>query len=324
MKYKKPLIKIIVIILSLIILFEVYKSFDEIFARDAYLYSNISRVNSQVSGQVLKINVHDGESVKAGDILFEIDCKDQRLKRDTIQASIDSQENYKKSLFVTLNLAEENYENAKLSLNISDQDILRYKKLLQEKAISDVEYAIKMHKYIDQQTNLLKSKQEVQEVTTNLINTSDQIKILKTQEKQVENQLDECEVRAKITGKITNLRLATGDYVTAGKSLFSIIDNNNWKVIANVKESYLSSVKVGQKVMITTSLTGLHLLRGTVIHKDIAISKPEYSKNTALPDVNPNVDWIKLDKRFPIIIRVDKTDLSNDFSVGADAHVWFI
>ncbi|WP_150467891.1 HlyD family secretion protein [Francisella sp. SYW-9] len=324
MKYKKPLIKIILIIVGLFIIYEIYTIYDSAFARDAYLYSDISRVNSKVSGQVLKVNISDGDLVKKGDVLFELDCKDEKLKRNTVQANINFQENYRKSLFTSLKLAEETYKNAQASLELSNRDIARYKGLVKEKAISDVEYAIKMHKYIDQQTNLLKARQAVQKVTSNLINTSDQIKILETQEKQIDNQIDECKVRAKITGKVTNFRLTQGDYVTKGKSLFSIIDNQDWKVIANVKESYLSSVKVGQKVRITTSLTGLHFLTGTVIHKDIAISKPEYSKNTALPDIDPNVDWIKLDKRFPVIIRVDKTDLSKDFSVGADAHVWFI
>ncbi|MED7788074.1 efflux RND transporter periplasmic adaptor subunit [Francisella sp. 19X1-34] len=324
MKYKKPIIKIVFIIIVIFVIYEVYTSYDRVFARDAYLYSDISRVNSKVSGQVLKINISDGELVKKGDILFELDCKDQILKRNTIKASINFQENYKKSLFSTLKLAEQNYKNAKASLELSDQDILRYERLHHEKAISDIEYAAKQHALINQQSNLIKAKQTVQSVTSNLINTNDQIKILETQEKDIQNQVNECKVQAKITGKITNFRLAKGDYVTKGKSLFSIIDNQDWKVIANVKESYLSSVKVGQKVRITTSLTGLHFLTGTVIHKDIAINKPEYSKNNALPDIDPNVDWIKLDKRFPVIIRVDKTDLSNDFSVGADAHVWFI
>lgn len=83
-------------------------------------------------------------------------------------------------------------------------------------------------------------------------------------------------------------------------------------------------MEIGQKVRITTSVTGVHVLTGVVVHKDIAVSRPEYSKNSALSDVNPNVDWIKLDKRFPVIIRINKTDLSKYFSVGADAHVWFI
>ncbi|ASG67185.1 hypothetical protein CDV26_01200 [Francisella halioticida] len=324
MKYKKPLIKIIVICLGLFILFEVYISYDEIFARDAYLYSDISRVNSKVSGQVLKVNVHDGQSVRVGYVMFELDCKDQKLKRNTIQANINLQQNFKKSSFIALKLAEEAYKNAQANLELTDRDIIRYRRLHQEKAISDIEYAIKKHILIDQRANLLKYKQGIQKVTTNLINTSNQIKVLQAQEKQVENQIDECKVRAKITGRISNFRLTKGDYVTKGKSLFSIIDNQNWRVIANVKESYLSSVKVGQKVKITTSLTGLHFLTGTVIHKDIVISRPEYSKNTALPNINPNIDWIKLDKRFPVIIRVEQTDLSKYFSVGADAHVWFI
>ncbi|WP_395166832.1 HlyD family secretion protein [Francisella salimarina] len=323
MKYKKPLIKILSIILGLVIVLEIYTSFDAVFVRDAYLYSNISRVNSKVSGQVLIMYVHDGDFVKAGDILFQLDCKDQLLKRNTVKADINFQKNYKKSLFTNLDLAEQDYKNTKVSLELSDQDILRYKRLHQEKAISDIEYAGKQHALINQQSNLLKAKQAVQSVISDLTDTSDRIKILETQEEAIQNQVDECNVRAKITGKITNFRLVKGDYVKKGKPLFSIVDND-WKVIANVKESYLSEVKIGQKVVITTSLTGLHFLTGTIVDKDVAISKPEYSENTALPDVNPNIDWIKLDKRFPVIIRVNETDLSKDFSVGADAHVWFV
>jgi multidrug resistance efflux pump len=324
MKYKRPLIKIIFIIIGLFVIFEVYTSFDEIFARDAYLYSNISRVNSKVSGQVLKINVHDGDFVKAGDVLFELDCKDQILKRNTIKVSINLQKNYKKSLFIALKLAEEAYKNAKVNLKIANRDIVRYQKLHQEKAISDIEYATKEHALINIQTGIIKYKQGIQSVTSNLINANDQIKVLQAQEKQVENQIDECKVKARIAGKISNFRLSEGDYVTKGKALFSIIDNKDWVVIANVKESYLSSVSVGQKVRITTSVTGDHFLKGAVIHKDTAVSKPEYSENTALPTVSSYVDWVKLDQRFPVIIKIDDTNLSKDFSVGADAHVWFI
>ena len=49
-----------------------------------------------------------------------------------------------------------------------------------------------------------------------------------------------CYVKAPFDGYVTNLNIAVGQYANEGKEVLSLVDNRNWYVIANFRETFLS------------------------------------------------------------------------------------
>jgi membrane fusion protein, multidrug efflux system len=53
---------------------------------DAFLLANIANIAPDVSGRVVSLNIHDNQSVRAGDVLFVVDPEPYQLKLDAAKA----------------------------------------------------------------------------------------------------------------------------------------------------------------------------------------------------------------------------------------------
>ncbi|WP_119328996.1 HlyD family secretion protein [Cysteiniphilum halobium] len=310
-------------IVSIVIFIVIYIVFDRDFARDAYLYAHFSKVSSNESGEVTQTFIHDGDRIKAGDKLFTINCQPYLLKLSTIKANILQKQTQiidltaEKSLAITLS----NTQKEKLS--VQQQRLKSYQRLKAGNDISQDNFNTQYQAFLSQKLDTIKAQQAIANLTTTINLLKSDIQNLETTKNTIEYHINQCTIIAKTTGIVTNFHLQTGDYINQGLPLFSIVNPNEWFVIANVKESNLSNVKVGDKVKITTSVTGESILSGTVMFKEVGINRPEYNQFSAFTKTNANIDWIKFDQRFPVIIKLDASKYNNHFKLGADAHVWF-
>jgi len=59
---------------------------------DAYVESRVVRISPKVSGQVISLRVDDNDTVKAGDLLLEIDPVDYQAKVDQATAAVAASE----------------------------------------------------------------------------------------------------------------------------------------------------------------------------------------------------------------------------------------
>ncbi|MCF8009572.1 MAG: efflux RND transporter periplasmic adaptor subunit [Halanaerobiales bacterium] len=72
--------------------------------------------------------------------------------------------------------------------------------------------------------------------------------------------LEDTRLKAPYTGVITELLVQEGDYINSGQQVATLIDNSQYEVSANIDESELSSLEVGQNVEINMeALPGLEL-----------------------------------------------------------------
>ncbi len=86
-----------------------------------------------------------------------------------------------------------------------------------------------------------------------------------------------------------------------------IVPINEIHVDANFKEGQLKSVKLGQKVEVTSDLYGEKI----VFHGKVAgISGGTGSAFSLIPAQNATGNWIKVVQRLPVRINLDKQDLA--------------
>ncbi|MCF6775514.1 HlyD family secretion protein [Thiotrichales bacterium 19X7-9] len=317
------LLTLFITILVIFIAIFFYVTFFGHFTRDAYLYSRFSRVNALQSNQVEKIFIHDNTIVKKGDILFKLDDSSLILEKNILQAQKQQLELQKIDIQRQLKLAKAQMAVGKKLFEIQKRKTSRYTELSKANEISQNQYDQSLESLEQEHSKYITTQTQVANITANLNNTISQIKVITAKINQVLHNIEQCQVKARLSGIASNFHLEPGDYITKGEPLFSIINTDEWVVIANVKESDLSDIKVGQSVTIMTSVTGFHLLKGTVLSVGKGVNRPEYSAYKALPDISPLVDWIRLDYRFPVIIKLDPTELSKEFRLGSDANVWF-
>ena len=88
-------------------------------------------------------------------------------------------------------------------------------------------------------------------------------------EKRAESQengviLEKMRLVAPFDGIVGKCKVNLGDYVTIGQSLVTITDVKHLRIDYNVPEKYLSQIKLGQQVKVTTSAYPDKIFHGTV------------------------------------------------------------
>ena len=80
---------------------------------DAHVYADTIKVVPQVSGQIVKLPVHDNEAVKKGQLLFQIDPRPYKLALEQAQAEL-------KALEAQIKLTQRSVNAQKFGANSAD------------------------------------------------------------------------------------------------------------------------------------------------------------------------------------------------------------
>lgn len=133
--------------------------------------------------------------------------------------------------------------------------------------------------------------------------------------------LDRSEVRASVNGRITNMDLQPGAYVTVGKGVMALIDEDTLRVEGYFEENKLSRIYVNDKA--TICLIGERsLLSGRVESIAGGIEDRERSEGAnLLANVNPTFSWVRLAQRIPVRVLLDKLPANVGLVTGRTATV---
>ncbi|TPI44937.1 HlyD family secretion protein [Mesorhizobium sp. B3-1-7] len=129
------------------------------------------------------------------------------------------------------------------------------------------------------------------------------------------------EVRASVNGRVTNVDLRPGAYVTVGRGVMALIDEDTIRVEGYFEETKLPRIHVGDKA--TIRLAGeSSVLSGHVESIAGGIEDRERtSGSNLLADVNPTFSWVRLAQRVPVRVALDGSSRSVDLVSGRTATV---
>lgn len=117
--------------------------------------------------------------------------------------------------------------------------------------------------------------------------------------------LERSTVKAPVNGRITNMNLRPGAYVTMGRGVFALIDSDTLRVEGYFEETKLQRIHVGD--LATIHLMGDdRALTGRVKSVAGGIEDRERSDTSSLlANVNPTFSWVRLAQRIPVRIKLD-------------------
>ncbi|MCJ2051280.1 HlyD family secretion protein [Methylobacterium sp. J-070] len=117
--------------------------------------------------------------------------------------------------------------------------------------------------------------------------------------------LDRSAVRAAVSGRIANMELRPGAYVTTGRGVMALIDSDTVRIEGYFEETKLPRIRVGAPV--TVQLMGDDgVLKGRVASIAGGIAETGRSDATnLLANVNPTFSWVRLAQRIPVRITLD-------------------
>lgn len=131
--------------------------------------------------------------------------------------------------------------------------------------------------------------------------------------RQAQWQLEQTEIHAPVSGWITNLSTRTGDFATTGQPLFALVDSHSFYVMGYFEETKLRHIREGAPAQITL-YSGNIKLQGHVSSIGRAIYDQSVESDSGLvPDIKPNVPWVRLAQRVPV--RIEFSQLPQDITL---------
>src|SRR5258705_647370 len=130
-----------------------------------------------------------------------------------------------------------------------------------------------------------------------------------------------CRVTAPFDAYVTNLNIAVGEYARQGQQIFALVDNRAWYVLANFRETYMSSIKPGMEADVYLLSYPGQRFRGVVQGIGWANKPQDGATVGVLPEVQQTLNWVRLANRFKVRIRLDERDAEHPFRMGTTAVV---
>lgn len=133
--------------------------------------------------------------------------------------------------------------------------------------------------------------------------------------------LERSRVLAVTDGRITNLDLRAGSYVSAGRGVMALIDAGSFYIEGYFEETKLPGIHAGDPVNVTL-MGDNRQIRGHV--ESIALGIADRDRSTGanlLPNVNPSFNWVRLAQRIPVRVTIDEVPAGVRLVAGQTATV---
>lgn len=320
---KKPLIilAIVVVIMLLVGLWFWFSTRNIETTDDAFTEGDAVTIAPKAAGFVVKLLVNDNQRVKKGDLLVEIDPRDNAAQRDQAQAQLGLAKAQLHQAQAQLALSRVQYpaqrdqalaDQAKAQANLLNaQADYRRQRGVDPRATSQRNIDTAAAQLRSAEAQLLSAKAQVEVASqvqlqirqqeTNVEARQQQVVQAQAQLNTAELNLSYTEVRAPYDGFVTKRNVQVGTLVQAGTALFSLVSPDIW-INANFKESQLARMNPGDKVDISIDAWPDMKLEG---HVD-SIQMGSGSRFSTFPAENATGNYVKIVQRVPVKIVIDK------------------
>jgi membrane fusion protein, multidrug efflux system len=305
---------------------------------NAQVDGHITTISPRVSGFIDRVLVDDNQHVKLGDTLVVLDQRDLRVRLQQAEADLrDAQSAVSSrgragqavaqleatraqaaSAEATVASAEANYRKAAA-------DLERYRGLAASKIVSAQQLDEAQAAYDGASANLQAARKQAAAAGSQVSASGAAVRgadaRLAAAEAAVDNarlELSYTVIVAPAEGMIAKRSAEPGALVQVGQSLMSIVPEKNVWVTANLKETQLAHVAVGDEVEFTVDAYPGRAFRGKVE----SLSPATGARFALLPPDNATGNFTKVVQRVPVRIRVDPSrDSSTPLRPGMSVEV---
>lgn len=292
---------------------------------DAYVQANAQVLATDVSGIVSAIPVHDGEQVKAGQILFRLDPLKFQLAVDEARAGLEQARLDIDGLKAdyTRALAAEAAQVAQVQGDRATFD--RYAALVKTHAATQQQYDDARFKLLGDEAQLGSAQAQVKAALAKLGGNADlpdtampAYKTAQAKLGEAEREMSHAVVRAPYDGIVTQVpKLQIGQFLPAGTAAFGLVGANDFWVAAEPKETQLTHARAGDPATVT-----IDAFPGVTWHGELASIAPATDQQFAiLPAQNSSGNWVKVVQRVPVRITLKPIPGAPPLSSGMSADV---
>lgn len=326
----KKIPALILVLLTLVVLvFVIWRVDSSPSTNDAYAAADTIDVVPEVSGRIVELAVKDNQPVKQGDLLFRIDPRQYQANLAKAEAALAALD--KQIMLTQRSVDAQKYgadsvqaavAKARAAAKQAGDTLRRTEPLLSEGFVSaeDVDRARTAQRAAAADLNaILLQAQQAASAVSGVDALVAQREVVQADIALTKLYLDMTIVRAPFDGRIVSLKTSVGQFASAMKPVFTLIDTRQWYVIANFRETDLKNIRPGVPATIHLMSDSGRTFQGKVDSIGYGVLPDDGGIVLGgLPHVSRSINWVRVAQRFPVKIMVDKPD-AEMFRIGASA-----
>ena len=292
---------------------------------NAYVGADKSLITPQVTGAIVAIHVVEGQKVKVGDPLFDIDPKPYEIALALAKGKLEAAKVEFANLQTTYLSNVDQIKMGEDAVRVRQADFDRKNALAISRAGTAVDRDTSMAQLIQakQLLELVKSQQATVKAKLGggpdtMIDQFPDYMQANAAVDDAERNLRNTRVLAPIDGVATQVpQIELGRVAAAGQPVFAIVANTGLWVDANPKESDLTYVRVGLSAQVSVDTFPDREWKGTVC----SIAPGTGAQFAILPAQNATGNWVKVVQRVPLRFCFDPKEDTAGLRAGMSAYV---
>jgi membrane fusion protein, multidrug efflux system len=317
--------------------YETYLRFTHIYEYDARATADIVTISSRADGWIVDMPALEGTHVGQGDVVVKIDDRASKLKVDAFKAQIEGIRTERSRLKAERTYTREQVETSvktrtsgvavrekarealQSDLDFAKIELDRTKKLYATKvanerqlqsaqsAVNKLEFQILQleAEYQQAEGSLDEAKageQQLKVIDAQIEALTHQVANLAAQMHQQQVDVEDRTIKSPVPAVIDRTFVLPGEYVAAGQRILMLHNPNEVWVEANIKETQVGEVKLGQPVHVSVDAYPGIAFNGKVTR----IGSATTARFALLPTPNPSGNFTKITQRVPV-----KIDIAN-------------
>ena len=216
----------------------------------------ISVLSSKVLGRIVSIPVREGDRVKAGQLLVEIDDREMKAQLQKSQAGLKETQYALDEIEKAIRggAAEKKAADARLALASSTLD--RFKGLFERRSVSSQEFDEVQTKNTAAKADADQASERLQALLAKKNQIIARIDQAKADTANAEAFLSHTRILSPIDGIVTTKPADLGQMAAPGTHLLSVEDESHYRLEALVEESRISRIHLGDTVSVSIDALG--------------------------------------------------------------------
>lgn len=290
---------------------------------DAYVDGNEVQLTPQVAGTVISITADDGDYVKQGQTLVQLDPADSEVALESAKAQLANAVRQVRGLYSDVTAYQAEVSTRKVELQQAQTDFNRRASLAKGGAVSKEELSHARDALRAAKNALTSAQQQLDRtqalVENTTLETHPQVLSAAANLRQAYLNHARTNIVAPVDGYIAQRSVQVGKQVQPGAALLAVIPLHQVWVDANFKETQIEKMRIGQPVELQADMYGSDLTYTGHIE---SLGVGTGSAFSLLPAQNASGNWIKIVQRLPVRIRLDDEQLAqNPLRIGLSMQV---
>lgn len=329
---------------------ELYMRFTHVYEYDARVSADIVTISSRGDGWVVEMPVREGMKVEAGQVLVRVDDRIAKLKADGLRAQIEGVRVERARLRAERKLDKNQADAAmrtrtssvtvrekalgalRADLDFAKLELERNRVLFASRVVNERQLQMSQAAVTKLEIQILQLQAEHEQAEGSLDEARvghDRLGVIDAQIEalthqvanlaaQLHQQLVDVEdrtIKSPIPAVIDRTFVLPGEYVAAGQRILLLHNPKEVWVEANIKETQVSRLKLGQIVHVSVDAFPNDKFTGKVAR----IGSATMARFALIPTPNPSGNFTKITQR--VAVKIDMVDMPKQLAPGMMVEV---